>query len=131
MRLRSGVMTTARRTSLRGCVVDVSLDPSHVLVEVDGELDIDNTDEFRDLVLSTLDEARPVLRLDLRRVSFADSSAIQAFVSTQREAAGRGVTTEMVDPHPNVLRLLRLTGTDELFRMVGPPDTPEDPAPTG
>jgi anti-anti-sigma factor len=88
-------------------VLDVSPDGDRTLV-VAGEIDM--------LSVPTLDAAlRPfvdtggTVTLDMRGVSFMDSSGVKVILGATKALEGRG-TLVVRDPQPMVVRLLRITG---------------------
>lgn len=53
--------------------------------------------------------------VDLRNVSFIDSSGLRSLLAASRTAAGRGARLNLRHPSAGVRRLLDITGTDEQF----------------
>ena len=85
-------------------------------VSVAGELDLATADEFSRAVRSGL-TAGPVL-IDLRKVTFMDSSGVRALNTAMHESADRDrelrVSGRM---HPSVVQVLEMTGMLELLPM--------------
>ena len=81
---------------------------SHKL-RVAGELDI-NTVPHRWASLSFAFEPDEPVRVDMSEVTFIDSSALAALIATADE---RGM--EILDPSPQVRRLLSITGLGDRF----------------
>jgi anti-anti-sigma regulatory factor len=60
------------------------------------------------------------LVVDLRRVSFIDSTTLRALLGFRSEAERDGQTLTLVPGPPNVQRLFDITGTRELFEWRRP-----------
>jgi anti-sigma B factor antagonist len=69
------------------------------------------------------------LTIDLRGLSFMDSSGIHALIVAERKCRKRGIHFVIVRGVPAIDRLLSLCGLEERFEIVGEPadvavDTP-------
>lgn len=75
------------------------------------------------------------LVLDLRGLSFIDSSGVRLAFDLHTEAAGDGLRLELVPGPPNVQRIFELTGTHDRLPFVTPeriaPDACETEPRTG
>lgn len=105
--------------------------PTLARVTVRGEVDLETGPPLRDHLAATLLRA-PELVLDLRGVSFIDSTGLQALVATRRRANLTGERFRLlVAPGGPVARILHLTGLDGAFEVaeladgVVVPDLPE------
>ena len=74
---------------------------------VDGEVDLASADRLVDAVSRMLDGSPP--RLDVRKVSFLDSTGVHALI---RIARMQGGDVELVAPSREVRRVLDLVGLD-------------------
>ena len=90
------------------------------MVEITGELDLSSGDELEALVRPMLTRGAEVGILS-RGVTFADSSGLGALLALLQRADEAGASLVLVDPSPSVRRVLEITATTELFRVV---DTP-------
>ncbi|MGI5224628.1 STAS domain-containing protein [Actinoallomurus sp. CA-142502] len=87
----------------------------HTVLTISGELDIATTAVLRDRIAAVLeDRAIPVI-IDLSRVSFCDASGLRMLVAVRRRADAYGCTVALAAPRPNVRKLLRITGLDQVF----------------
>jgi anti-anti-sigma factor len=90
-------------------------DRARVIVAVRGELDIDSVDA----VQTALDELRAAgweqIVLDLRELSFIDSSGLSLLLAADHDARESGVMLSIVDGSPAVARLLEVAGLTEHF----------------
>ncbi|MFD9287033.1 STAS domain-containing protein [Streptomyces sp. NPDC060030] len=101
------------------------------LLRIAGELDYGSAPELRHLVTSLALEPGQRLVLDLAHLSFCDSSGITAFIVARNHAtAHQADITLLAVPGP-VLRVLRVTGLDQVFSLAPGPDTRTDRAADG
>ena len=102
---------------------DVSYQPVDadglLLVELAGELDLDDADEVRDSLAAAA--GRPdcrYLRVDVSKVTFIDSYALGALVCARNSAAGAGASLTLVEPSPQVYQAIQVTGLAEVFGLA-------------
>ena len=122
-----GLPSVPARLQLNTCTVDVETTPSYVVVSVVGELDMADADHVAQVLVDAANAGRPILRLQLSALTFADSSAIKAIILGARAADQRGVTYELVNPHGRVQRLLQVTGLHKALTILHEPDYVEGP----
>ncbi|MGZ4762303.1 MAG: STAS domain-containing protein [Ilumatobacteraceae bacterium] len=116
-----------RRLTLSTCTVDVETTPNNVLLTVIGELDMGDADRVGDLLAEAAGAGKPIVRVDLAGLTFADSSAIKALLLGAKAADEHGVTYELVNPHASVRRLLGVTGLDNALTVIDEPEFREGP----
>jgi anti-sigma B factor antagonist len=85
-----------------------------------GEIDLATVDAVRDELTHARADARRVV-LDLRGVSFMDSSGLRLLVELQRASAADGFTFAVVRGPRSLQRLLELSGLEGRVRMVDDP----------
>ena len=122
-----GLPSVPARLRLSTCTVDVETTPSHVVVSVVGELDMADADRVAQVLVDAANAGKPILRVQLSGLTFADSSAIKAIILGARAADQRGVTYELVNPHGRVQRLLQVTGLHKALTILHEPDCVEGP----
>jgi anti-anti-sigma factor len=99
-------------------------DGTTITIRLSGELDIANVDALRASTGRLVDADR--LIVDLRAVTFLDSTVLGALVRLHRGAEARGATMQVIASADSMPRhLLEVTGLDELFLVT---DTEDDPA---
>ena len=108
-----------------GFSVKVRRDGATAIVTPCGELDLATVGTLR----AALDDAGrcEVLVLDLREVTFMDSSGIGVLVDERRRAGREGFCLRVVSGPPVVQRLLEVTGLArrlEFTELGGPADEP-------
>ena len=94
-----------------------------------GELDMMVAPQVDEGVERLIALAPESLTIDLRGLSFMDSSGIHALIVAERKCRKHGVQFMVIRGRPAIDRLLALCGLDERFEIVGEPtdvavDTP-------
>jgi anti-sigma B factor antagonist len=97
--------------------------PDRLILELDGELDITSSA----LLQQTLAEANRepgshTVVLDLRGLTFLDSTGLKAIFSARKEVRERGQQFAVTPGSEQVQRLLSLTRLDEHLRTIDSPD---------
>ncbi len=77
---------------------------------VKGEIDVSNAPELRETIHEILDGTCESLLIDIAQVSYIDSTGIGVLVGAKHRAAEDSVAFEVLNPQPNVLRVLTLLG---------------------
>ena len=114
----SGLASAPVRQILNACTVDVEMWPTSVIVRIVGELDMADGDHVGTILVDAAQARKPIIRLELAGLTFADSSAIKAILIGAQAAEERGVTYELVNPHERVRRLLEVTGLSNVLAIV-------------
>ena len=117
----------SRRVTLNSCTVDITTTPSLVEVNVTGELDMDDADRVEQILGEAAHSGRPIVRVRLSGLTFADSSAIRAIILGAKAAKELGVVYELINPHGFVQRLLDLTGLTQALSVIHEPAYQEGP----
>ena len=86
------------------------------LLSVDGELDIGTVEQLSEPVATVVRSARPLV-LDLSRCSFIDSAGLRFVLQTHHALGDVGNAMAVVTEHPQVKKLLSITGTDLHIRV--------------
>ncbi|MGD0769789.1 MAG: STAS domain-containing protein [Tepidisphaeraceae bacterium] len=90
-----------------------------VIAEARGEIDLQNSSEFRSAVLSMLDGgAAKRLILNLSRVPYMDSSAVAVLVEALQKLRPTGGRVMLVGLQPRVRGLLEIARLDSIFILV-------------
>jgi len=82
-----------------------------------GDIDMDSADEFRDRLLTCLDQFE-LVEVDMGEVSFIDSSGLGALVRLRTEAATRSKDATLRNLSPATEKLLALSGLRGLFTIA-------------
>ena len=94
-------------------------EPGRTTVAVRGEVDLESGPRLREFLASELAQLDAgCLVVDVREVTFCDSSGLQAFVATHRRAGLLGVQLLLlVGAGSRFARFLELAGVTDLFRI--------------
>ncbi|MEV7416333.1 STAS domain-containing protein [Streptomyces sp. NPDC089919] len=94
-------------------------DDGSAVVRPRGEMDIDGAAAFRRAVLEALvgPPRPPRVVVDLQDLSFCDSSGLNALLEARNAATEHGQALHLAAPRDQLLRLLELTCTTELFTI--------------
>jgi anti-anti-sigma factor len=87
-----------------------------VILSLHGEFDLSGVGAFNSAVPPPA-PGRSVI-LDLRHLSFMDSSGLQAMLNLERRAAAEGWRLLLANPSRQVVRLLQITGVDQHLTVV-------------
>jgi len=86
-----------------------------------GEIDFTNATAVSDQIRAAVSQDRPTsVRVDMKGVTFLDSSGVGVLVVAYKEATAAGAKYEVVGPNPAVYEQLRLTGLVDLFGIKPP-----------
>ena len=96
-------------------------DPSLVLVDVTGELDLTNAHELEEQLEALTESNGARLVLDLNRVVFVDSAALHVLFRIARRL-GKGRFGLVLEPSAAVARTLAIVGISEVATIAETPD---------
>jgi len=100
--------------------IDAIEDETGTLLVVAGEIDLSTADLLGTAIgKASTGSAERRVRLDLRGVSFMDSTGVKVLVTSRSELAAR-LTISAASP--TVVRLLEVAGLGEYFPIGDPPD---------
>jgi anti-anti-sigma factor len=88
----------------------------HVVVTLRGELDVTGAADA-EAEITALVAPRRCLIIDMSALDFIDCSSLGALLRVQGLARRGGGDVALAAPRPQLLRLLALTGLDEVFRV--------------
>ena len=86
-------------------------------VAVSGEVDVSNAGELREAVTSAIAAKPGKVEVDLGEVGYIDSTGIGVLVGASHHADEAGCGFEVVNPQPNVRRVLGLLGVERELRI--------------
>jgi anti-anti-sigma factor len=127
MEPNSHLASDPARLTLSTCSVDVETSTNSVTVTLAGELDMADSDQVGLVLIDAAAAGRPIVRLELSALTFADSSAIKAILVGAKAADERGVSYQLINPHGRVQRLLNVTGLASALTIVNEPDDEQGP----
>ncbi|OPC78024.1 hypothetical protein B4N89_38055 [Embleya scabrispora] len=94
-----------------------------LLVRVSGEIDIDSAPLLRSALDTALDHGAPRVDVDMRGVTFCDSTALHVLLRARTKAAQSRVGLALA-PGDRVRRILAITNTAHLFAPLAVPLRP-------
>lgn len=96
--------------------VEVSDDNGNVVIEMDGEFDVQNAHEPYELIARAFatQDVRSVV-VDLGAVRFIDSRGLGGLIQAKQEADAHGVPFRLRRVHERVRSVLAMTGLDHEF----------------
>lgn len=97
-------------------------DKGHLIVSFEGDVDMQNSPEARNVLLKCLEKKLPVL-VDLSQVSYIDSSGVASLVESLQTAKRNNSEFALVSVSGEAKRVLQLARLDKIFTIF---DTLED-----
>lgn len=82
------------------------------LVRLQGEIDVVSRQQFEKAMFDVIDTGVPVV-VDMRQVTFCDSTGLNAIVAANRRARERGTVIALIALPERVQRVFRITGIDK------------------
>lgn len=91
---------------------------STTVVAAHGDVDLATAEELRTTVLDVIRQGSRRVVLDLRQVSFIDSTGLRALLHARTEAAEADVEFALIQGPEAVRRLFDVTGTAGIFHFI-------------
>jgi len=107
--------------------VEVTRDDRVSTVRVRGEIDLAAADRLEQALQSVQAEPSEVTILDLREVTFLDSTGLRTITSADARARKDGHELRIVRGSDQVQKLLHVTGMDKILPLVDDPAEPLSP----
>ncbi|WP_242910986.1 STAS domain-containing protein [Actinomadura terrae] len=89
-------------------------DEGCTLARVRGDIDVVSRARFERALFEVVDAGGPLV-VDMRQVTFCDSTGLNAIVAANRRALERGTLVALAGLPPRVLRVFRITGIDKFI----------------
>ena len=86
------------------------------LLQLNGEVDLQYSPALRKLILTSLNEGRPLL-IDMAEVSYIDSSGIASLVEGFQTAKSTKLPYGLLNASESTLQVLTLTRLDKIFSL--------------
>lgn len=97
--------------------VDAKTMGKHVVVTVEGELDVYSGPKLRDLLMQQSRDGHHTLVIDLSGLEFTDSSGLGIFVGAFKRAKAHSGTVCLLSPSEHLTKILKMTGLTHVFRI--------------
>ena len=85
-----------------------------LIISVNGDVDLENSDGLRDQVSNALD-ANTAVSLDMSEVSYIDSSGVSALIESRQKADEGGKDFKLLKPSESVVSVLKMAKLDTFF----------------
>jgi anti-sigma B factor antagonist len=102
------------------CSMRVEQQFDTVLIRLHGEFDVTCEEPFREELAHALEEETTILVLDLRALTFMDSTGLRMLVTLNGANSEDGLDFTVLCGEGNVRQVLRETGLDGVLRVVDP-----------
>jgi anti-sigma B factor antagonist len=97
---------TVRKTSGGSAVVDVA-----------GEIDVYTSPVLQEKLVEVLRDGSSNIVLDLSDVTFLDSTGLGVLITALKRCRNADGDLELVTAQPNVLKVLEITGLNDVFKI--------------
>lgn len=87
------------------------------VITLPDEIDISNSDQVRDELLSLLNRGPAVMIVDMAGTTFCDSAGVNALVRAHKRASANGAEIRLVVASLGVKKVLAITGVDRLISV--------------
>ena len=91
------------------------------MVSIRGEIDIYSIEKFRDSIEEKIKTQASEIILDCSELSYMDSTGMGVLIELRNKTKELGQKIIMMNPRPNIRKLLALTGVDEIIEIVDNP----------
>ncbi|MGV8121710.1 MAG: STAS domain-containing protein [Candidatus Xenobiia bacterium LiM19] len=110
---------TAEESSLKANLVSEkeALSGNTHIVRLSGELDIHSAPQFKEDVLSLIEQGYTNIVLDLDELNFMDSRGLGTFISISRNVKDRGGSLKIICSNQTIMKIFQRTGLCEIFAM--------------
>jgi anti-sigma B factor antagonist len=91
----------------------------NAVVAVGGEIDVYTSPSLQERLVDVLKDGSSSIVLDLSDVTFLDSTGLGVLITALKRCRSAGGDLELVTAQPNVLKVLEITGLNEVFQVRG------------
>jgi anti-sigma B factor antagonist len=100
--------------------VHFSRDGGTVVVHATGDLDVASAPQLADALVDVIDDQGSLsVRIDLRGVTFIDSTGLSLLVDALHRVGEKGGTLMLAHPGPSLRRLFGIVGFTQRFPILG------------
>ena len=101
--------------------LQTSAEPYGSRTALSGDIDLSTVEDVESGLRSAIDGGTGVMVLDLREVSFLDSSGLRLLLRLHKDLGEAGRRLVLVQGPRRVARVFELTGADDQFEIVNDP----------
>ncbi|MDP2843027.1 MAG: STAS domain-containing protein [Acetobacterium sp.] len=91
------------------------------MVSIKGEIDIYSIENFRASIEKEIQTQATQIILDCSELSYMDSTGMSVLIELRNKTKEMGQKIIMMNPRPNIKKLLSLTGVDKIIEIVDNP----------
>jgi anti-sigma B factor antagonist len=96
--------------------------PEIAVIALEGEVDIYSAPQFKEALLTGIDDGATAIVVDLARVTFIDSTALGVLVSGAKRVRPKNGRLDIVCTDENITRIFEITGLDRIFGIFATRD---------
>ena len=89
--------------------------PETAVIALEGEVDIYSAPQFKEALLTGIDDGATTIIVDLAHVTFIDSTALGVLVSGAKRVRPKNGHLDIVCVDENITRIFEITGLDRIF----------------
>jgi anti-sigma B factor antagonist len=93
------------------------LDDRHVVIAVEGEIDLFTAPEFKAALANTIDSGVTRIVVDLSETAFLDSTALGVLISAIKRLRARDGRLTLVNVDDSIAKTFEITGLDQIFTI--------------
>ena len=91
------------------------------LISLKGEVDIYSIGKFRESIEERIKTQASEIILDCTELSYMDSTGMGVLIELRNKAKDMGQKIIMMNPRPNIKKLLNITGVDKIIYIIENP----------
>lgn len=105
-------------------IIDSEFDPqnNNWMIEITGEIDLFNSADMKNKLLSLLDDKPANLIIDCKKLDYIDSTALGALIAVLKNTKSYGCDVILKNIKPKIEKLFRITNLDRVFKIEGDKD---------
>jgi anti-anti-sigma factor len=89
----------------------------HTVAEIEGDVDLYNVGKLKKSLFDIIDKGAKSLVVDMKNVSYMDSSGIGALVASQKRIKANNGKFALINVSEDVLNVLKLSTLDKFFKI--------------
>jgi anti-sigma B factor antagonist len=97
--------------------VNVKKENSATIVELSGEVDLYSSPEVRNVLLKLIQDKTSIIIVDLKKVSYIDSSGVATLVEGLQKAGEYSGTLKLTNLQDTVRHVFELSSLDKVFEI--------------
>ena len=95
--------------------MDIKSEGSYLIVSLNGDFDIENSQTLKTEVRKKISAENPNVVIDLSNVNYIDSSGLGTLIAIQKDARFNGGSLSIVGASEQIKRVMKMTNLDKLF----------------